>query len=71
MCEVPKKYSFSQSVVCFHSNILLRNTVQSRYFKQKAQMDLKSPYHQDVIQKMLFLPEIFLRTVRFLNGSMT
>ena len=38
---------------------------------KRAQMDLKGPYHQDVIQKMLFLHDIFPRTVRYLNGSMT
>lgn len=36
MYEVPKRFSFSQFVVCFHSNVLLRNIVQTRYFKQKS-----------------------------------
>lgn len=43
----------------YYLDILSRLDILSK----RARMNLKGPYHQDVIQKMLFLHEIILRTV--------
>lgn len=68
MCKLPNVYAFFS-----HFHNLFFVFIQIYYFEifyrlyilnKRTWMDLKDPYHQGVIRKMLFLFGMFLRRAR-------